>query len=96
MSDPITDLKELLECPICELEIPRLTFFQNGSRPIRKGDLLVCSGCANILELGDFNLIKASRERLKKLDSGSQKTLAVLTMAALAKIKDESRAQRKN
>jgi hypothetical protein len=92
----IADLKESLVCPVCELEIPHVSQFQNARQdaPVRKGDVMVCSGCGNVLQLGDSSLRRMSGAEIKQMDKTSQSVLAFLIQGVLNRLAQKRRKQK--
>jgi hypothetical protein len=92
----IADLKEPLVCPVCELEIPHVSQFQNARQdsPIRKGDVMVCSGCGNVLQLGDSSLRRMTNAEIKAMDKTSQSVLAFLIQGVLNRLAQKGSKQK--
>lgn len=81
--DPIHDLKEPMHCPACDFVIVCVGDVQNP-QPIKKGNIIVCSGCGNVLEVGDSDLKKLSPETIESLDPQSKALIHMLVTKQLA------------
>lgn len=94
LNDPsVQMMPEHLNCPCCEFQFEWQTKITGGmDEPLKKGLILVCSNCAAVLELGDFNFQKMSKRKLKALPDTSKSILKVTVMGVLAaKVKREQK-----
>lgn len=80
--DNIFSLPSVLNCPACDAEINFTSHFQNGGRPNKKGDVVICSECGTPSRIGDSNLHRMTKEELAALDKQSRSVIA-LTVASI-------------
>ncbi len=80
--DPLHDLKEPMHCPVCEFVIACIGDVQNP-QPVKKGNIVICAGCGNVLEVGDSNLIKMTKETAATLDNQTKALIQTLVARQL-------------
>lgn len=76
-SDNVFKLPES-KCPSCGMTIEFTSHLQNGGKPSRIGDIIICSGCATICKLDPLGLYKMKKEELDALDAQSK---GIITLA---------------
>jgi hypothetical protein len=68
-----------MACPVCHQIILSQTPVQNEKRAgFKRGNIVVCSRCANVLKVGDDAFIRMNPEQIGKLDQVSRDVIKTI------------------
>lgn len=78
--------KDQFSCPKCGMAFESAPVVTGKPTGMRKGHIMVCSGCAGVLRLGDDGFREMPPSEIAKLPQPSQQTINITKEMVLANI----------
>lgn len=79
-----------MACPSCGTTFNLATTVA-GRPGLHRGNIIICTNCANVLKVGDSSLYRMSRDEFEKLPNSQKAVIAVATVKVKEMLDDSKK-----